>query len=139
MIFASLILMPVAREELSPQVRFPLFKKIGVRFRWVSWISLLVLIGTGTYKVFAVAGTLDWMHSPLGIALLIKFLLVFLMALLSFLHDFVWGLRITALAASPQSREYQSTLFHLAFWARVNLVLGTLIVFVAAFIRMNPF
>lgn len=139
MIFAGFVLAPIARRDLPPQVRYPLFKAVGERFAVLGRAALAVLVVTGGYKLFLIWRSLDFLGSGYRSALWIKLCLVFAMIVLSVLHDFVWGPRLVNLSARPDSLEYRRTLSRLSWGARVNVALAVLIVFLGAILRMNPF
>lgn len=139
MIFAGWMLTPIARQELPPNFRAVLFKRIGKRFYVIGWTAVIVLIATGSYKISLIWETLELTDSTFGIALLIKLGLVSIMLTLSSLHDFVWGPRMRNLAERMDSDEYRKVAARISFWARVNVVAAILIVFLGAFLRMNPF
>lgn len=139
MIFAGWMLTPVARQELPPNVRAVLFRRIGKRFYIIGWVALAVLIGTGTYKISLVWGTLKLFDSIFGGALLLKLSLVSIMLVLSFLHDFIWGPRLAKFTEDMDPNEYRKAVARISFWARVNVFAAILIVFLGAFLRMNPF
>lgn len=140
MLFTAIVFAPVARKEIPPQIRGPLFNKVGKRFSKVGWIALTLLVSTGFYKI--VSGWESWetFLSPYGTILAAKIFLVLIVALLSILHDFLWGPRLAKFSLSEMdSYEFKRTLSRLTFWARVNVFLVVLILFLAAYLRMNPF
>lgn len=138
-LFAAFVLTPIVREDLPPQVRYPLFKKIGQRFSRIGWAAITVLILTGAYKLSLVWSDTEIFKSTFGLMLSIKLTLILAMAVLSFLHDFVWGPRLSDQGGQMSPEEYRKIVSRLSFWARINVVLVIAIVFMGAMIRMNPF
>lgn len=138
MIFTGLILAPVARQDLPPQIRYPLFKKIGKRFSIMGWIALSILLVTGIYKISPVWESMEIFTTPFGIFLLVKIGLVSMMITLSVLHDFIWGPRLGEMMQSKDSIEYRQTVHRISFWSRVNVILGVLIILAGAFLTKNP-
>jgi len=137
MAFVAVVLNPVLRSELAPSVRLPLVKVVGLRFKWVEWACLAILLASGLYKL----GRMGW-WSPFSIegygpVLILKLLFVGAMVVLSFLHTFVWGPRLGE--PSPSSEAASALGQRVVFWARVNLVLGFAVVLCGALLRMNPF
>ena len=139
MIFAGFVLTPVARRDLPPNVRYPLFKAVGERFAVLGRGALTVLFATGIYKLSQVWNADHFWTSNLGRVISVKLCLVFTMLLLSALHDFVWGPQLAKLAGRTEAPEYKLTLSRLSFWSGVNMALVITIVFLSATIRMNPF
>ena len=140
MVFTAIVLAPIARKEVPPQIRGPLFNKIGKRFSRVGWIALILLIATGTYKI--ISGWESWENflSPYGIVLAVKILIVIIVIILSLIHDLIWGPRLAAFSSADMGSDgFKTTLSKLTFWARVNVFLVILILFLAAWLRMNPF
>ncbi len=139
MIFTGYVLMPVARKELPPPVRHPFFKAVGRRFAVLGNGALLILVATGTYKLSLIWGSDGFWSSLAGRVIIVKLGFVAAMLALTTLHNFVWGPRAVRLAARPDQPEYRAMTARLAFWSRVNVVLVVVIVFLGAFLRINPF
>lgn len=135
MIFFRWMLTPVTRQELPTRLRRVLFGKIGKRCYMVGWTALAVSIATGIYKVSVIGA----FGSNYGMLLLAKLSLIFLMLILSYLHDFVWGPRLRALADTMDPDEYRRAARKISFWARVNVAAAVSVVFLGASLRMNPF
>lgn len=137
MIFFALVGAPVLRRVESPDLRRRLFQAFGEQFRWVGWISILVLLATGvgnlhfrgllTARVWT--GLDYWVSTPYGRILGAKLLLVTAMLVLQAFHDFVLGPSATRLEpGSPEalrSRKWASWL------GRINALLGLALVYVA--------
>lgn len=99
MIFIALILAPVTR-ALPEAERTALFGVIGQRFSRVGWICLALLAATGTAYVAVYAPNLEFLlASRAGPILAIKLLFVIALAVLSWLHDFVYGPKQVELTA----------------------------------------
>ncbi|MFQ5588734.1 MAG: DUF4149 domain-containing protein [Nitrospiria bacterium] len=125
MLFFSIILVPCLRQGLSERERAGLISRVGKRFRVSGWISLAVLLLSGLFRL--IQGGLP--VNGYGNTLKMKLILVFLMVVLTVLHDFIFGpkSRIHAL-----SDEQKNTYLKVGRWiARVNLLIGLLIVFSA--------
>jgi putative copper export protein len=137
LLFASLVLAPAVR-ELPAEHRRSFMRRAGKRFSRLGWIALLLLIATGSYKVFQLWDTLDWFDSPLGVALFLKLAAVSATVLLSALHDFVWGPKLAAMDPHADPAAFGKAQRRLVFWARVTAVLALAIVFAGAFLRTNP-
>lgn len=138
MFFLILVLIPVLRK---PEFRdlFPtLFYQAGVRFRIVGWISLVLLITTGTFNLsyrgfgFRDLATGRLFEGPVGRALLIKLIAVGLILVVSAIHDFWLGPRASELIRedplSPRGRSLRRAAFMMG---RLNFILALLAVLVA--------
>lgn len=139
MLFTAFVLTPILKKELAPQVRYPLFKAVGKRFAAVGRAALTILIVTGTYKLIQAWNSEGFWQSHFGRVIAFKLSLVFVMIVLSVLHDFVWGPRLAAFGGGPDGAEYRALARRLAFWSRVNVALVVAIVFLGAYLRINPF
>ena len=138
-IFASLVLQPILAKNLPPQQRMPLYHLMGNRFKVIQTVCLLTLIATGSFKLWPFRHQPEAFASFYGHVLEIKLTLVALVTLLTYLHSYVWGPRLTALAQSPGSPEFAAVLRKLYVWGRINLVLIVAVVFCAALLRFGPF
>lgn len=139
MIFAAIILQPVMRKSLTPEVRMPIYHDIGKRFKLIQLICLGVLIGTGLQKLWSLRTTPDIFYSTFGAILGVKLTLVICVIALTVFHSYVWGPKLTALSQSSQGSEYQRTMQTLVLWGRVNLTLSLAIIFCASLLRFSPF
>ncbi len=138
-IFVGIVLTPIARRDLPAQARYPLFAAVGKRFGLIGRSALLVLIATGVYKISLSWGSDGFWESVIGRVIIIKIALLTVMIALNLLHDFVWGPRLAQMSPHDDPAGHQATLFKLSFWSRVNVVIAVVMVFLGAFIRMNPF
>ncbi len=139
MIFTGYVLMPVARKELPPPVRHPFFKAVGSRFAVLGNGALLTLVATGTYKLSLIWNSDGFWSSLAGRVIAVKLALVAAMLALTVLHNFVWGPRMMQMAARADQPEFKALSLRLAFWSRVNVALVVAIMFLGAFLRINPF
>lgn len=135
MLFLALVLIPALRRWDQRGVAATLVHHVGVRFRWLGWLSLLLLVLTGSINVAMrgfgwsdLVSSLFW-RSMFGQILGVKLLLVALTFLLSAIHDFLIGPRATRLGRqdpdSPQARKFRR---QAAWMGRLNLLIGLLIV-----------
>ena len=136
MFFLALVGAPVLRKVEPAALRSELFRELGERFRAVGWVCIAVLFVTGLFNL-AFRGLLDagtlasaaFWRSPYGAALAWKLGGVTLMVVLSAVHDFVDGPRASRLhAGSPEAARARR---RAALWARLNAVLGLLVVLAA--------
>lgn len=135
MVFLALVLVPVTRHPEYQGVAASLVHWTGVRFRWVGWVCLVLLLLSGTFNLaYRGFGWADvWnrqiFQGPFGRPLGIKLLLVAVILLISAFHDFLIGPQATALwqanPASPEARRLR----HQASWiGRLNLLLALVVV-----------
>ena len=137
MFFLGVVGAPLLRAIGPPPLRQRLFQDLGTRFRRVGWWSIAVLVVTGTINLHyrgwlhwsAVLGSADFWRTNVGRALGAKLLVVALMVTISAIHDFVHGPR--AGRASPGSPEAIALRKRAAVYARINAVLGVVLVIAA--------
>lgn len=138
MAFLALILLPVMRRPEYRHLSTVLVQATGVRFRWIGWLCLGILIITGVFNVtywgfgcHDVWNGVLW-QSPFGRVLAHKVLLVVLIVLFSIIHDFKIGPRATALGrVNPASRQAIRLRRQASWIGRLNLVLAVVVVALA--------
>jgi len=148
MLFLSLVIVPLLRHpEISPH-RTRLLSFLGLRFRAIGWLALATLFLTGLYNIAARGFTLQdafngllW-EGEFGRTLMEKLTTFGIILLVSALHDFWVGPKVTALAKqfgnpSPEVERWRK----LAAWlGRLNLLLALLMVaFGVMLVRGRPF
>lgn len=139
-LFLAFVLQPIARRALPPQdAVLGLTRDVGRRFLPIQLACLGVLVATGLFKLWQLREVPEVFHSAFGEILAAKLVFVLAVAVLAFLHAFVWGPQVMAAATSPDSPAYQAALRRLARWGRINLGLGVGIIFWAALLRYHPF
>ncbi len=137
MMFLSAVAVPALRKVEAPE-RARVFSLIGRQFRIVGWISIAVLIITGVLNLSYLGIGLDELTSTafwsgrFGRQLAIKTGLIAAMLALSALHDFVLGPRAAArpVVGTQQKRAIMGRRL-VSWFARINLVLGLLVIAVA--------
>ena len=140
MFFLGLVGAPVLRAVEPPALRPRLFHQLGLRFRTVGWSAIAVLVVTGVALLHArgllrwsgVFGSAAFWGTGLGVALAAKLAAVTVMVVVSLVHDFFLG--PAAGRAGPDSAEAIRLRRRAALLARVNAVLGLLLV--AAAVRL---
>lgn len=144
MFFLGVVGAPVLRAIEPPSVRQRLFQELGLRFRRVGWIAIGILVTTGVINLHY-RGWLHWRgvfsseefwRSSTGHALAAKLSLVLLMISTSGIHDFIHGPR--AGRAVPGSGEALALRRRAALLARVNAILGILLVIAAVRLARGP-
>jgi copper resistance protein D len=140
MFFLGAVGAPVLRSIEPPPLRQRLFQELGARFRRVGWWAISVLVLTGVINLHY-RGWLQWdavfaraafWRTAAGRALAAKLVIVALMISISAVHDFIHGPR--AGRAAPASPEAMAFRRRAALIARVNAILGILLV--AAAVRL---
>jgi copper resistance protein D len=136
MFFFALVGAPVLRSVEPPPLRARLFRAAGERFRTVGWSCIAVLLVTGILNLHfrgvlstAALGSGSFWSAPWGRVLAAKLIAVGAMLAVSALHDFVHGPAASRLA--PGSPEAARARGRAARWARVNAILGILVVLIA--------
>lgn len=135
MFFLILILLPITRRRPYLRDAGQLVHLVGVRFRWIGWICLSLLVLSGIFNVayrgFTWADVMDgslW-RGPFGRTLGIKLILVAIVLALSAIHDFYIGPRATALWRQQPGDPRAARLRRQAGWiGRINFVLAVIIV-----------
>lgn len=131
MFFAYMALRPVAGSLLEPPVRQTLWAGVFKRFfPWV-WLSIVVLLGTGFWMIFAELGGM----ANVGLHVHIMLLLGILMMLL-FMHIYFGPFRRLKQAVEENNWETGGAkLNQIRLLIKINLILGLLVVIVATFGR----
>jgi len=137
MFFLGVVGAPVLREIEPPPLRQRLFQELGTRFRRVGWWAIGVLVLTGIVNLHyrgwlhwdGVWGSPAFWRTGTGHALMAKLTIVAIMISTSAVHDFVHGPR--AGRATPGSPESLAFRRRAAQFARVNAILGVLLVIAA--------
>lgn len=135
MFFLALVGAPVLRAVDPPELRARLFNRLGLAFRNAGWAAIGVLVVTGLANLHF-RGLLRWdvLASPsfwgtrYGTTLGFKLAAVFIMIVVSAVHDFILGPRAYHAAgtlAAGRWRRWSSWL------ARVNAIVGVLLVYFA--------
>ena len=136
MFFLAAVGAPVLRGVEPPALRAELFRKLGEGFRRAGWLAIAVLLLTGLGNLHA-RGLADWAvlsegafwSRGYGRTLFWKLLAVVVMVGTSALHDFWLGPAAGRLP--PGSPEATRMRIRAAWLARINAVVGILLVFVA--------
>jgi len=136
MFFLAAVGAPVLRKVEPPALRAELFRKLGEGFRRGGWLAITVLLITGVGNLEArrlmnltvLSSPVFW-GSRYGRTLFWKLLAVAVMVTVSAVHDFWLGPRAGRLA--PGSAEAARSRAWAAWLARINAVVGILLVFVA--------
>lgn len=137
MFFLGVVGAPALRAIEQPALRQRLFQQLGVRFRSVGWIAIVVLILTGLVNLHY-RGWLHWdgvfasaafWRTGVGTALAIKLASATVMIIVSAIHDFALGPLAGRLEpGSPQAIAFRR---RAALLARVNALLGVVVVVAA--------
>ena len=127
MFFAYMALRPVAGNLLEPPVRLALWSGVFKRFfPWV-WLSIIVLLGSGLWMIFAELGGM----ANVGIHIHIMLGLGILMMLL-FMHIYFGPFRRLQHAVIESNWETGGVkLNQIRVLVKTNLILGLLVVIIA--------
>lgn len=138
MVFLGAVIVPILREEPFERVRTAMLYRIGLKFRWMGWVVLGLLVGTGisnlAYRGYdwgdAVSGVL-W-SGPWGNLLAWKVGLVVLVLLGSAIHDFWIGPQAARLLEEdPQSSRAQALRRTASYAGRLMLLVSLVILAMA--------
>jgi putative copper resistance protein D len=130
------LIAPLLRAIPDDSLRAGLFDALGRRFRAVGWVCIVALLASGVGQLqmrgwwgFDVWGSREFLTTPLGISLVAKLALVFVMVAIQAIHDFWLGPKAgRALVGSLEARALRRRAAHLA---RANAFLGLVLVYVA--------
>lgn len=145
MVFLSLVLIPALRRiEHRPTASW-LMHVAGVRFRWVGWVCLFLLLVTGTINLaYRGVGLGDlwsggvW-QSDFGAILGAKLLFVVGVIGLSFFHDFFIGPKASAVGrADPGSPDAMRLRRQASWLGRANLFLSLLLTALGVMLVRGP-
>jgi copper resistance protein D len=136
MFFLAAVGAPVLRQVEPPELRAALFRKLGEQFRTVGWVSIGVLLVTGTLNLYfrgmlsgPLLGSAQFWATPYGTALAWKLGAVAAMLVVQAIHDFVTGPAASRLA--PGSPEMRKARKRAALLARLSAILGVIVVIAA--------
>jgi putative copper export protein len=87
-LFLVFVFRPALRELPSGTQPQDLLRRVGRRFRTVTWVSLITLIITGAFNMLNEGGTAR-IESAWGGVLMLKLLLVAVVVGLALIHDFI--------------------------------------------------
>ncbi len=128
MFFAYIVLRPVATDLLEPPLRLPLWSQVLKRFfPWVG-LAILILLGSGLWIVFAHFGDLAavGLHVHIMIALGLVMMLIFI-------HVYYGPFRrLQQAVATDDWQTGASKLNQIRILIKINLILGLLVVVIAA-------
>lgn len=120
MVFFAAVIVPVVRRSLDPEKRREVIKAIGFRYRILGYLTVLILLVTGPF--LAIRHGIDW-HSTFGKALTYKLILIAMMLIFLFLHDFIFAPR----ALNGQGTHREADKKGIALLARINLLIVAMI------------
>lgn len=126
-LFFALVLIPTLAGALPDKQKIDLISKVGKRFRVCGWFSLGVLVLTGAIRLYQN----DMPLGSYGASLIFKLTLVVLVIVLTLVHDFILGPK--SIALSRQKRGPHPFQAVVRWVARLNLILGLLVVLAAVF------
>lgn len=137
-LFMVFVVVPVLRKKELKSSAAVLVEKVGVQFRAVGWVSLIILLITGILNLGFLgyhwsdlwSGTL-W-KGAFGHILAVKLFFVSLIYLISAIHDFYIGPKATELWKENPDNPVAKKLRKQASWiGRFNLLFGLIVVFEA--------
>lgn len=134
----GLLLVPLLRQERFEEVATPLLYQSALRFRWIGWGALGVLIVTGLYNVRAQGIPwsawleLGFWTTAWGQALGGKLILVVVTLAVSAVHDFHFGPKaVRLMEAAPESPEAERMRWWSSWLGRLTLLLSLAILWFA--------
>ena len=134
MLFLVGVIVPAVSKPPLQEVRGPLFQAVGVAFRRIGWVCIIILVVTGILNLHfrgMLAGMKDpaFWHSSFGQVLALKLAAVGLLILLSGLHDFWIGPRASRAALREAGSPAAASWRRWASWmARVSTLLALVVI-----------
>jgi putative copper export protein len=135
MAFLALVIVPVMRKPEYREQASNLMQQTGLRFRWVGWICLSLLVLSGSFQLVQRGFGWDDVWSgnlftgASGHTLGLKLLLVTTILGISAGHDFFIGPRATAVGqAAPGSPEALRLRSWASWIGRLNMLLALIVV-----------
>jgi len=133
MIFLSLVLAPLVRSRKAAPEFMALFRSAALRFRIVVWVAMGVLLTTGlmllSQRGMQLTNPASWSQ-----IVSLKLGLVALLLTLTFLHDLVFGPRVSQVSAIPAASRTagQETILCTGRWLpRLSLLIALAVVLAA--------
>ena len=125
MIFLPLVLLPAIKKHPDKAI---LIHTVGLKFRAVGWIVLLILLLSGLFNMHFRQVEFSWdglSDSAFGKMIFYKILIFFITVLISSLHDFYIGTTATRLWMQEANSKRVQNFRLWARWAgRINLLLA---------------
>lgn len=136
MFFLAVVGAPVLRSVEPPELRALLFRRLGEQFRIVGWISIAILLITGTLNLWfrgmlslEVLGSGEYWSTRYGRSLAWKLGAVTAMLIVQAVHDFIVGPAASRVApGTPQALAARK---RAALLARLSAVFGIIVVIAA--------
>ena len=125
MLFFALVVVPALQQQVKADEKTEIISRIGKRFRIAGWGALGILFASGVLRLYQNRLPLGSYGAPFRA----KLLLVVVMVLLALLHDFVLGPKSIAMRRTGSAPRIFSS--GVRWLARLNLIIGLLIVFAA--------
>lgn len=136
MLFLSLVIGPYVRTLEDFSAKAQIYKMVGARYRFWSWIAIGLIITTGLLNMYLMGFPPSLIlnppfhGTPFGRPVMVKLGLLTILLSLSIYHDFVLG---------PKSRGSAEYAKKAKFFGRTNLILALLIILVAVMLRTGGF
>lgn len=140
MLFIGFVATPVFRRNLDDRERIRLILATGRRFRPLAWTAIVILWGTGLYKLFKLIGlspSETFFQVGYGRLLMYKITLVLVATVLSAIHDFLLGPRYERFLddISSSSASFQRLRRLTILLAITNEIIVLIIVWIAVVLR----
>lgn len=135
MAFLALVIVPVVRQPEYGEQASSLIYQTGMRFRWVGWSCLILLVLTGSFQL--IQRGFGWedvwsgnlFTGAFGHTLGLKLFLVTIIFVISVGHDFFIGPRATTVGRSASGSPEALRLRSQASWiGRFNMLLVLIVV-----------
>ena len=133
LLYHHLVLRPVLQAHSIKEEGHDVLRKVGQRFRTVTWISLITLILTGAFNMLSEGGSAR-IETEWGVVLMLKLFLFAIAFALVLIHDFVIDPYASSSQSSSKTPTALGTIRRAALVQQAILVLTFIILFVAAYL-----
>lgn len=131
-IFVGFVLIPTLRNAMDDAGRMGFLRKMSSRSKMLMWPAIFILLATGFYRI-AELGPYPW-QTGYGTLLKAKIGLVFVFAILAFLHDFVLGARVVSM--NPKDSGFKNFRRLTIIFSQFQLVALLAIIVLAVKLRL---
>lgn len=138
MVFLAIVLIPAIKNHAGKAM---LIHSIGLKFRTIGWIALILLLATGLYNMNFRQVNFSWdelTQTRIGKFILLKLGIFSATAAFSVVHDFYIGTSATKLWMENKDHNKTKCFRMMARWmGRLNLVLSLIAIAIGIAIARN--
>ncbi len=133
LVYLHLVLRPILQSHGSEHESNEILRKVGQRFRTITWMSLITLILTGAFTMLSEGGSAR-IETEWGVVLMLKLFLFAIAFGLVLIHDFVLDPYPPATQSSSNSPMTSTNIRRGVLVQQMILVLTLIILFIATYL-----